>query len=110
MGYQISLVSTFERLEWISNRFNLQETIYMGDGIYDPLVFEKVGYSIAPANAFIHTKQYASFVTLSRGGEGAVAEAVIHVLELISKSPFDILKHPKPIKSGNWEMKNPTAQ
>jgi 3-deoxy-D-manno-octulosonate 8-phosphate phosphatase (KDO 8-P phosphatase) len=110
MGYPISLVSTFERLEWISNRFNLEETIYMGDGIYDPLVFVNVGYSIAPANAFIHTKQHARFVTQSRGGEGAVAEAIVHVLELIHKTPFDILKHPKPIKSGTWEMKNPTAQ
>jgi 3-deoxy-D-manno-octulosonate 8-phosphate phosphatase (KDO 8-P phosphatase) len=92
MGYPITLVSTFERLEWISTRFSLEETIYMGDGIYDPFVFTKVAYSIAPANAFIYTKQYANFVTQSRGGEGAVAEAVIHVLELIHKTPFDILR------------------
>lgn len=52
MGYPLSLISTFERAEWIANNFNAKETIYMGDGIYDPLVFKEVGFSIAPANAF----------------------------------------------------------
>lgn len=106
MGYPLSLVSTFERVEWIKGRFNLDETIYMGDGLYDPLVFANVAYSIAPANAFLHTKKYAKFVTFSRGGEGAVAEAVIHVLENLLNQPFDILHHAIPKKSGNWEKKN----
>ena len=44
MGYDLSLVSTFKRVNWLEKRFNLDETIYMGDGIYDPLVFQKVQY------------------------------------------------------------------
>jgi hypothetical protein len=92
MGYAVSLVSTFERIQWIRDRFNPLETIYMGDGIYDPLVFEHVGFSIAPANAFYNTKKYAKFVTDSKGGEGAVAEAVIYIIEKIFQtSPICII-------------------
>ena len=102
MGFPISLVSTFDRAAWIKERFNPDETIYMGDGIYDPLVFREVAFSIAPANAFINTKKYANFVTFSKGGEGAVAEAVIYILENLFKEPFDILNIKLPEKSGIW--------
>ena len=103
MGYPVSLVSTFERVEWIQERFKLDETIYMGDGIYDPRVFDLVGYSIAPANAFITTKGYADFVTKSKGGSGAVAEAIIHVLEKFLNIKFDPLKLHLESGSANWK-------
>tara|TARA_B110000114_G_scaffold185225_1_gene231383 strand:- start:5350 stop:5871 length:522 start_codon:yes stop_codon:yes gene_type:complete len=103
MGYPLSLVSTFERLNWIKEKFNPMETIYMGDGIYDPLVFKGVGYSIAPANAFVNTKKYANHVTESNGGGGAVAEAIIHVLEKISGKDFDIFNIDLSGGSGNWK-------
>jgi len=105
MGFPLSLVSTFERAAWIKERFNPKETIYMGDGIYDPLVFSQVGFSIAPANSFINTKKYANFVTISKGGEGAVAEAVIYILENLFMEPFDILNIKLPEKSGIWSKK-----
>ena len=103
MGYAVSLVSTFERIQWIKERFNPLETIYMGDGIYDPLVFKHVGFSIAPANAFYNTKKYAKFVTNSKGGEGAVAEAVIYILEELFGESFDIFKIDLLNGSGNWK-------
>jgi len=102
MGYPISLVSTYNRLKWLSDRFNLNETVYMGDGIYDPLVFAGVGYSIAPSNAFISTKKYADHITTSSGGRGAVAEAVIHIIELITEEEFDIFSVDLNNGSGNW--------
>jgi 3-deoxy-D-manno-octulosonate 8-phosphate phosphatase (KDO 8-P phosphatase) len=104
MGYPINLVSTFQRLEWISERFNLEETIYMGDGIYDPIVFNSVGFSIAPANAFVNTKKYASYITESKGGEGAVAEAVIYIFENILNLKFDILNFKIETSSGSWNV------
>jgi 3-deoxy-D-manno-octulosonate 8-phosphate phosphatase (KDO 8-P phosphatase) len=82
MGLKLALVSTSKRLQWLEKRFNLKETIYIGDGIFDYLVFEKVGYSIAPANAFKFTKNKADYVTKKKGGDGAVAEAVVHILSL----------------------------
>lgn len=102
MGYKLSLVSTYDRVRWISERFCLAETIYMGDGLYDPLVFAKVGFSIAPNNAFIRTKQYANHITTSKGGEGAVAEAVIYILEKLLGEQFDIFSMDFHKGSGAW--------
>ncbi|PJA89966.1 MAG: phosphatase [Candidatus Magasanikbacteria bacterium CG_4_9_14_3_um_filter_32_9] len=68
MGFPIDLVSTFERVQWMKSRFNPEETIYIGDGIFDVLVFQSVAYSIAPANAMEITKQKADFVTTVNGG------------------------------------------
>jgi 3-deoxy-D-manno-octulosonate 8-phosphate phosphatase (KDO 8-P phosphatase) len=92
MKLPLEQVSTFERIEWIKKRFSPQEVIYMGDGIFDPLVFRSVGYSIAPENAFFKTKEAADFVTNAKGGEGAVAEAILHILETFFK-PFDLFSH-----------------
>lgn len=103
MGYPLSMVSTFERKEWLAERFNLDETIYMGDGIYDALVFEAIGYSIAPANAFFKTKTLANFVTNSKGGEGAVAEACVHILESLLGINFNELIRGPISESGVWK-------
>lgn len=102
MKIPIDMVSTFERVDWIRTHFNLDETIYMGDGIYDPLVFKHVAYSIAPANAFYTTKEKADFVTNARGGEGAVAEACLHILEKFFNEPFDLEKLDFTHGSGAW--------
>lgn len=105
MGYPLSMVSTFQRIDWIKERFDPLETIYMGDGIYDPLVFAHVGYSIAPANAFFNTKKYASHITNSCGGQGAVAEAVVHIIECIFNEKFDVFNLNLERGSGNWNKK-----
>ncbi|KKS56020.1 MAG: Low specificity phosphatase (HAD superfamily)-like protein [Candidatus Magasanikbacteria bacterium GW2011_GWA2_42_32] len=95
-------VSTFERVKWLKeNGYNLEETIYMGDGIFDAMVFAKVAYSIAPANAIYTTKEKANFVTPSRGGDSAVAEACLHILEKFF-TPFDPTSGNVAIKGGEW--------
>ena len=80
MGFPLQLVGAKERLNWIKNNYNLETSIYMGDGIYDPIIFMQVMYSICPKNALEITKTFASYVTKSKGGERAVAEACIHIL------------------------------
>lgn len=102
MRLTLKLVSTFERIEWIKKRFDPKETIYMGDGIFDSLVFDKVAYSIAPANALDITKRKASYVTKRRGGEGAVAEAVIHILNKLFKKRLNLTKIDFSKGSGAW--------
>lgn len=102
MGYPLSMVSTFQRKEWLSERFNLDETIYMGDGIYDVLVFDAIGFSIAPQNAFYNTKAQAKHVTNSRGGEGAVAEACIYIFENFLEVDFNTLIRSSIKQSGIW--------
>jgi 3-deoxy-D-manno-octulosonate 8-phosphate phosphatase (KDO 8-P phosphatase) len=102
MGYPLSMVSTFERKAWIQKRFDLSETIYMGDGLYDVLVFDVVGFSIAPANAFPNTKSQANLVTSARGGEGAVAEACIYIMENFLDMDFNTVVRGKITSSGIW--------
>lgn len=103
MKFPLYLVSTFERIKWIEENFNAKETIYMGDGIFDAAVFNKVAYSIAPANAFFTTKKVASFITQSRGGDSAVAEACLHIMEKFFE-PFDPLNLDFD-KCGVWQEK-----
>ena len=81
MKFQLDLVSTIHRVEWIKERYNLAEVIYMGDGIFDHYVMQRVGYSIAPANADKLTASQANYVTKRSGGDRAVAEACLYILE-----------------------------
>lgn len=82
MGYPLDLVSSSERLDWIKARYDPNKTIYMGDGFFDNLIMEGVAYSIAPANADSKAKDEADFVTQRCGGDRAVAEACVHVMQL----------------------------
>lgn len=98
-------VSTFERIKWLKdNGFNLKETVYMGDGIFDAMVFEKVAYGIAPANAFYFTKERAHYVTPSCGGDSAVAEACLHIAKKFF-TPIDLLDASLHGKGGEWGQK-----
>ncbi|MCX6784671.1 MAG: HAD hydrolase family protein [Candidatus Komeilibacteria bacterium] len=79
MKLRLEVVSEEERLQWFKDNFDLSQTIYMGDGIFDAQVFPLVVYSIAPQNAFYLAKAAASYVTTLNSGEGAVAEACLHI-------------------------------
>lgn len=103
MKYPLDLVSTVRRIEWIEERYPLDRVIYMGDGIFDHYVMNQVGYSIASANADKWAKQYASHVTERSGGDRAVAEACLHIMETFF-TPFDPSELPNAqVKlSGEW--------
>ncbi len=81
MKYPLDLVKTLDRDEWMKKKMSLDKIIYMGDSIFDNLIFSQVGYSIAPANADSLAKKNADFVTKRNSGERAVAEACIHILK-----------------------------
>ncbi len=80
MGYKLELVSTINRLEWMKAHYDLKDIIFIGDGIFDYIAMKKVGYSIVTNNGDIQTKKYANYVTKRCGGDRAVAEAVMHIL------------------------------
>ncbi len=102
MKFKLDLVSTIERLQWMKQSgYEPDETIYMGDGIFDAIVFHEVAYGIAPANALFTTKEHADFITQSCGGDSAVAEACIHILEHFFTA-FDPLKVQLKKSSGEW--------
>ncbi len=81
MKYPLDLVSTFNRIDWIKERYKPEEVIYMGDGIFDYMVFREVGYSIAPAASDAYTAEHADYVCKRAGGDRAVSEACRHILE-----------------------------
>ncbi len=81
MGIPLHQVSEGDRLAWLEKKFDLAKCVYMGDGMHDAPVLERAGYGIAPANAFPSAKKAADYVTLARSGEGAVAEACLHVIK-----------------------------
>jgi len=80
MKFEIDLVSTIKRIDWIKERYSPSEVIYMGDGIFDHYVMKEVGYSIAPANSDVVAKSHANYVTERSGGDRAVAEACLHIM------------------------------
>lgn len=105
MKYPLELVSTIRRAEWIAERYSPDEVVYMGDGIFDHYVFSKVGYGIATADSDINAKKHADFVTERSGGNRAVAEACLHILEKFFE-PYDAGRLPDAqIKvSGEWTV------
>jgi len=105
MGFNLDIVSTIRRADWIAERYPLEEVIYMGDGIFDHYVMQRVGYSIAPANADKNAKYHASFITERNGGDRAVAEASLHILDKFFE-PYnpDLLPSNQLKLSGEWTV------
>tara|TARA_B100000575_G_scaffold89792_1_gene71315 strand:- start:133 stop:630 length:498 start_codon:yes stop_codon:yes gene_type:complete len=93
MGYQLDLVSTTRRIDWIKKHYNSKDVIYMGDGIFDHYVMKEVGYSIATANSDKIAKEHANYVTERSGGDRAVAEACIHIMQKFY-TPYQVDKIP----------------
>ena len=103
MKYPLDIVSVLKRIDWISEHYDPKEVIYMGDGIFDHFVFQKIGYSIAPANANSLAKKYANFVTTRNGGDRSVAEACLHILEKFFE-PFDPEQLPESNTAKEWTV------
>jgi 3-deoxy-D-manno-octulosonate 8-phosphate phosphatase (KDO 8-P phosphatase) len=105
MGYQLDIVSTIRRVDWIRERYPLDQVIYMGDGIFDHYVMREVGYAMAPANADNLAKAHAHFVTERSGGDRAVAEACLHIMEkFFTAFNPSLLPNAKTKLSGEWTV------
>ena len=108
MKFDLDLVSTIKRIEWIKDLYNPKEVIYMGDGIFDHYVMKEVGYSIAPDNSDPTAKASANFVTKRSGGDRAVVEACLHIMQKFfkpynpDKLPADQFDFGEWKSSGDW--------
>ena len=80
MGLKISLVSEGERYNFFK-KIGFKKCIFMGDGHYDAEIIKKVYYGMCPDNALNLCKKNADFITKKRGGDGAVYEAVMHLIK-----------------------------
>ena len=105
MGFTLDLVSTIKRIDWIKNLYDPLEVIYMGDGIFDHYVIRDICYSISPSNGDRNAKKYSNITTERSGGDRAVAEACLHILEKFFQ-PYDENKLPNTstIFSGEWTV------
>lgn len=105
MNFPLDLVSTIRRAEWIKERYPIDKVIYMGDGIFDHYVMRYVGYAIAPANSDKLAKQNADYVTERSGGDRAVAEACLHIMEKFF-TPYNTSELPgiQGKLSGDWTV------
>lgn len=105
MNFPLELVSTIRRVDWIKERYDLKDVIYMGDGIFDHYVMREVGYAICPANGASLAKGHADFITERSGGDRAVAEACLHVMEKFF-TPFNpkVLPDSQIKLSGEWAV------
>ncbi len=105
MNYSLDLVSTVKRINWISNHYNPKDVIYMGDGIFDYIVMQKVSYSIAPYNADESAKKSANYISSRSGGDRAVADACIHILnKFFGVSSIENIRGDISKVSGEWAV------
>ena len=58
-----------------------QEVCFIGDDVADVSVMRRCGVAVAVANAVFEVKQIADYVTVRRGGAGAVREVIELILQ-----------------------------
>ena len=66
IGYQIKLLDGEERQNYVRNVLGVENTIYMGDGIFDALLIRDCLFGIARLNARIEAKRWANYITPSK--------------------------------------------
>lgn len=101
MKFPLDLVSTVDRVAWIARYWDPARVIYMGDGLLDLVVFAAVGYSICPADGFYLARERANYVTCHPGGNRAVAEACVHILQEFF-GVCDPLTALQSLRGGEW--------
>lgn len=76
-----------EKLDALTVKHNLTpaDVMYMGDDILDLPAMKYAGFAVAPSNAVVDVKPHAHYVTLAKGGDGAVREIIEVVLRTQEK-------------------------
>ena len=72
-----------------TSNFKDEEVCYIGDDVLDLPILERVGFSVAVANARDEVKAVSDYVTVAQGGRGAVREVIDLILKRQRK--FDVL-------------------
>jgi len=81
MKFPCTMVKEKDRLDFVLNKGNPEETIFMGDGPFDAKIFPHVGLSIAPAQAWRTAISNATYITPREGGKGAVMDACVYIMD-----------------------------
>lgn len=80
MHFPLHFVKEADRFAWVE-KFGFDNVAYMGDGFYDAPIIKAAAIGIAPAQARIEAKKAADFVTPSAGGDGAVMDACLYLMD-----------------------------
>ena len=81
LRFELKLVKEEDRVGFFERELGFETTVYMGDGYRDAVLLQRCLCGIAPSNARPEAKTAADYVTPSRGGEGAVLDACIYIVE-----------------------------
>ncbi len=79
IGFSVELVDEKDRYSYIKEKFGFENTIFIGDGIYDVPIIQNCLFGVVPANARVEAKRFAKFITPSASGEGAVCDACLEI-------------------------------
>ena len=63
----------------------VEQTAFVGDDLMDIPLVRRAGFGVAVANAADELKEYADYITQQKGGDGAVAEVIEHLLKKMKK-------------------------
>lgn len=66
----------------ITNKYNLEKILFVGNDLNDFKAMEICGYSVCPSDSHHKIKKIADIVLNSKGGEGVVRELVENILEI----------------------------
>ena len=78
-GY-LNKVKALDKIIGIYN-LKYEDVLYIGDGLVDIPVMEKVGFSITVPNAHSEVKDQADFITEKYGGAGVLVEITRYLLK-----------------------------
>ena len=83
MKLQLDLVSgkLKDRWTWIKEKYPLETIIFMGDGWSDYYCLREADFGITVIDALEHVKKSADLVIQRRGGDRAVAEAILYIID-----------------------------
>jgi 3-deoxy-D-manno-octulosonate 8-phosphate phosphatase (KDO 8-P phosphatase) len=83
MGLKLDLVSgkPHERWEWIREKYPIEHIIFMGDGWADYYSLKQANLGITVVDALDHVKKSADIIIQRKGGERAVAETILFLLD-----------------------------
>lgn len=83
MKFELHLVKEKDRYQWVES-FGFDQVAYMGDGYYDAPIIKVASLGIAPKQGRIEARASADYVTPSNGGEGAVMDACLYILDKLT--------------------------
>lgn len=82
MGLQLDLVSGKykERWNWIKEKYPFETIIFMGEGWSDYYCLKNANLGITTMDALNHVRDSADVIINRRGGDRAVAEAILYIV------------------------------